>query len=55
MRYTRPQPTTTPRSVNPMLYDAGQGKLLADLFKGKKVLVVGGGNVAFDAARVARK
>jgi NADPH-dependent glutamate synthase beta subunit-like oxidoreductase len=39
----------------PMLYDAGQGKLPADLFKGKKVLVVGGGNVAFDAARVARR
>ena len=39
----------------PMLYDAGQGKLPANLFKGKKVLVVGGGNVAFDAARVARR
>lgn len=39
----------------PFLYDAGEGKLPADLFKGKKVLVVGGGNVAFDAARVARR
>ncbi len=39
----------------PMLYDAGQGKLPADIFEGKKVLVVGGGNVAFDAARVARR
>jgi NADPH-dependent glutamate synthase beta subunit-like oxidoreductase len=39
----------------PMLYDAGQGKLPHDLYKGKKVLVIGGGNVAFDAARVARR
>jgi NADPH-dependent glutamate synthase beta subunit-like oxidoreductase/NAD-dependent dihydropyrimidine dehydrogenase PreA subunit len=39
----------------PMLYDVGQGKLPHDLYKGKKVLVIGGGNVAFDAARVARR
>ena len=39
----------------PLLYDAGQNKVPRDIFQGKKVLVIGGGNVAFDAARLARR
>ncbi len=36
-----------------MLGEAGQGLLPADYYKGKRVIVIGGGNVAFDAARTA--
>lgn len=36
-----------------MLYKAGQSELPANHYKGKKVIVIGGGNVAFDAARTA--
>ena len=32
-----------------------RGEIAADYFKGKDVLVIGGGNVAFDAARTARR
>jgi len=39
----------------PLLYDANQGKVSPQLFKGKRVIVVGGGNVAFDVARTARR
>jgi len=38
-----------------LLYDADQGRVSPQLFKGKKVIVVGGGNVAFDVARTARR
>jgi len=38
-----------------LLFDANEGKLSPTLFKGKKVLVIGGGNVAFDVARTARR
>lgn len=38
-----------------LLDDAHQGRVPAGLFKGKKVVVVGGGNVAFDVARTARR
>ena len=36
-----------------MLDEAAKGLLPPDYYKGKKVVVVGGGNVAFDAARTA--
>jgi len=36
-----------------LLYEANQGMVSSDLYKGKKVIVVGGGNVAFDVARTA--
>ena len=36
-----------------MLDEAAKGQLLPDYYKGKRVVVVGGGNVAFDAARTA--
>lgn len=36
-----------------MLGEAAQGVLPPDHYKGKRVVVVGGGNVAFDAARTA--
>jgi NADPH-dependent glutamate synthase beta subunit-like oxidoreductase/coenzyme F420-reducing hydrogenase delta subunit/NAD-dependent dihydropyrimidine dehydrogenase PreA subunit len=36
-----------------MLDEAGRGLLPADYYKGKRVVVIGGGNVAFDAARTA--
>ncbi|MEA1958604.1 MAG: FAD-dependent oxidoreductase [Chloroflexota bacterium] len=39
----------------PLLLDANQGTVAPDMFKGKRVLVIGGGNVAFDVARVARR
>jgi NADPH-dependent glutamate synthase beta subunit-like oxidoreductase/coenzyme F420-reducing hydrogenase delta subunit/NAD-dependent dihydropyrimidine dehydrogenase PreA subunit len=35
------------------LQDVLDGKIPLDYFKGKKVIVIGGGNVAFDAARTA--
>jgi len=38
-----------------LLYDANQGKVPPNLFQGKRVIVVGGGNVAFDVARTARR
>lgn len=42
-----------------LLYDINQGKIPAQLyrqlFRHKKVIVVGGGNVAFDVARTARR
>jgi NADPH-dependent glutamate synthase beta subunit-like oxidoreductase/ActR/RegA family two-component response regulator/Pyruvate/2-oxoacid:ferredoxin oxidoreductase delta subunit len=42
-----------------LLYDMNQGKIPAQLyrqlFRHKKVVVVGGGNVAFDVARTARR
>ena len=36
-----------------MLDEAGRGLLPPDYYKGKRVVVIGGGNVAFDAARTA--
>jgi NADPH-dependent glutamate synthase beta subunit-like oxidoreductase len=38
-----------------LLYEANQGMVAPQLYKGKKVIVVGGGNVAFDVARTARR
>jgi len=38
-----------------LLFDVNQGKVSPQLFKGNKVIVVGGGNVAFDVARTARR
>jgi len=38
-----------------LLSDANQGQVPLNLYQGKKVIVVGGGNVAFDVARVARR
>jgi len=38
-----------------LLFDANEGKLSPQLFQGKRVIVVGGGNVAFDVARTARR
>jgi NADPH-dependent glutamate synthase beta subunit-like oxidoreductase/ferredoxin len=38
-----------------LLYEVDRGDLPLDLYKGKKVIVVGGGNVAFDVARTARR
>lgn len=35
------------------LQEVHDGKIPGDYFKGKKVIVIGGGNVAFDAARTA--
>ena len=37
------------------LYEVSRGILEQDYFTGKKVIVIGGGNVAFDAARSARR
>ncbi|MBF0099334.1 MAG: FAD-dependent oxidoreductase [Desulfobacterales bacterium] len=37
------------------LYEVSHGNIKPDYFVGKKVFVVGGGNVAFDAARTARR
>jgi NADPH-dependent glutamate synthase beta subunit-like oxidoreductase len=62
-----PRPLTFGRDVVPgqdldgvmlglnFLKDASEGKIKKDQFKGKKVIVIGGGNVAFDAARTARR
>jgi len=36
-----------------LLDEAGRGLLPLDYYKGKRVVVIGGGNVAFDAARTA--
>jgi len=38
-----------------LLFDVNQGKVYPQLFQGKRVVVVGGGNVAFDVARTARR
>ncbi len=38
-----------------LLWDANRGEVPSDRFKGKDVIVVGGGNVAFDVARTARR
>jgi len=38
-----------------LLYEVDRGDVSLDLYKGKKVVVVGGGNVAFDVARTARR
>ena len=38
-----------------LLSDANQAKVNPQLFQGKRVIVVGGGNVAFDVARTARR
>ena len=37
------------------LYEVSHGYIEPNYFKGRKVLVIGGGNVAFDAARTARR
>ena len=38
-----------------LLFGVNQGRVPPQLFQGKKVIVVGGGNVAFDVARTARR
>ena len=38
-----------------LLSDVNKGKVDPRLFEGKRVIVIGGGNVAFDAARTARR
>jgi len=37
------------------LYEVSHGDIKPNYFKGKKVMVIGGGNVAFDVARTARR
>lgn len=37
------------------LYEVSRGILATDYFSGKKIIVIGGGNVAFDVARSARR
>lgn len=37
------------------LYEVSHGNIRPNYFRGKKVIVIGGGNVAFDAARTARR
>jgi NADPH-dependent glutamate synthase beta subunit-like oxidoreductase/NAD-dependent dihydropyrimidine dehydrogenase PreA subunit len=37
------------------LYEVSHGNIKPNYFRGKKVLVIGGGNVAFDVARTARR
>ncbi len=37
------------------LYEVSHGNILPHYFQGKKVTVIGGGNVAFDVARTARR
>jgi NADPH-dependent glutamate synthase beta subunit-like oxidoreductase/NAD-dependent dihydropyrimidine dehydrogenase PreA subunit len=37
------------------LYEVSHGEIKPNYFRGKKVLVIGGGNVAFDVARTARR
>ena len=37
------------------LWNVNRGEVRPGLFEGKKVIVIGGGNVAFDAARTARR
>lgn len=38
-----------------LLYNVNETEVSPDLFQGKRVIVVGGGNVAFDVARTARR
>lgn len=38
-----------------LLSDMNQGKIFPQIFQGRRVIVVGGGNVAFDVARTARR
>lgn len=38
-----------------LLYEVLQGNVPLERYKGKKVIVIGGGNVAFDVARTARR
>ena len=38
-----------------LLYQVDRGDISLDIYKGKKIVVVGGGNVAFDVARTARR
>lgn len=38
-----------------LLYNVNETEVSPDLFHGKRVIVVGGGNVAFDVARTARR
>jgi len=38
-----------------LLFDVNQGIIPPQFYKGKRVIVVGGGNVAFDVARTARR
>lgn len=38
-----------------LLYEVNRGDVPLDLYKNKKVIVIGGGNVAFDVARTARR
>lgn len=38
-----------------LLFGVNQGRIPPQLFQGKRVIVVGGGNVAFDVARTARR
>ena len=40
---------------NTFLYEVSHGYIKPNYFKGRKVLVIGGGNVAFDVARTARR
>ena len=37
------------------LYEVSHGNIKPNFFQGKKVIVIGGGNVAFDVARTARR
>lgn len=39
----------------PLLFAVNQGRVPPQLFQGKRAIVVGGGNVAFDVARTARR
>ena len=39
----------------PLLFEANQGNVSPHQFEGKHVVVIGGGNVAFDVARTARR
>ena len=40
---------------NTFLYEVSHGNIKPGYFKGQKVVVIGGGNVAFDVARTARR
>lgn len=38
-----------------LLWEVNRGSVPSDYYKGKRVIVIGGGNVAFDVARTARR